>query len=44
VILPEHEEAAAPRQQLGFFALGSSTDGRSAADTNEILAEGFGQE
>ena len=42
--LPEPEDPETPRRKLGFFALGSSTDGRSAADADEILAEGFGQD
>lgn len=32
------------RKQLGFVGLGASTDGRRAADADEILAEGFGQD
>lgn len=32
------------RKRLGFVGLGVSTDGRRAADADEILAEGFGQD
>ncbi len=31
-------------RKLGFVALGRSTSGRSAADADEILAEGFGRD
>ncbi len=31
-------------KKLGFVALGASTDGRSAADVDEMLAEGFGRD
>lgn len=31
-------------KKLGFVALGASTDGRSAADVDEMLAEGFGHD
>lgn len=30
--------------KLGFVGLGSSTDGRSAADADEMLAGGFGRD
>ena len=35
--------AAPPRRKLGFVSLGASTSGRSAADTDEMLADGFGR-
>lgn len=41
--LPPEAEANHQRR-LGFVALGTSADGRSAADADEILAEGFGQD
>ncbi len=31
-------------RKLGFVALGASTDGRRAADADELLAEGFGRD
>jgi hypothetical protein len=31
-------------RKLGFVALGASTDGRRAADADEMLAEGFGRD
>ena len=31
------------RRKLQFFAMGSSTSGRGAADADEMLAEGFGR-
>ena len=39
-ILAEH---FSPRRKLGFVSLGSSTNGRRAAEDEEILAEGFGR-
>jgi hypothetical protein len=41
--LPTEADSVGQRR-LGFVALGASTDGRSAADADEILAEGFGQD
>jgi hypothetical protein len=41
--LPTESESDG-RSRLGFVALGASTDGRSAADADEILAEGFGRD
>jgi hypothetical protein len=41
--LPTTPGTKEPRQ-LGFVALGASSDGRSAADADEVLAEGFGQD
>jgi hypothetical protein len=32
------------RRRLAFAAAGSSTDGRRAADTDQILADGFGRD
>ena len=32
------------RKRLGFVGLGASTDGRRAADADEMLAEGFGRD
>jgi hypothetical protein len=32
------------RRRLAFAAVGSSTSGRSAADCDELLAEGFGRD
>jgi hypothetical protein len=37
------ESAAAPRT-FSFVGLGSSTSGRFARDTDELLAEGFGRD
>jgi hypothetical protein len=37
-------ESEPEERKLGFVALGASTDGRRAADADEILAEGFGQD
>jgi hypothetical protein len=34
----------APRRRLAFAAVGASTSGRSAADADETLAEGFGRD
>jgi len=34
----------APRRRLAFAAAGESTSGRSAADADEMLAEGFGRD
>ena len=34
---------SSPRK-LRFFAMGASTSGRSAADADEMLAEGFGRD
>ena len=31
-------------KRLGFVAIGASSDGRRAADADEILAEGFGRD
>ncbi len=42
--LPNGAEATPGARELGFVALGSSTDGRSAADADEMLAEGFGRD
>lgn len=44
--LPEAltEAATGEVRRLGFFALGSSTNGRSAVDADEMLAEGFGRD
>jgi hypothetical protein len=33
-----------PRRTLTFAAVGSSSSGRSAADADELLAEGFGRD
>lgn len=41
--LPAEGQDASPRK-LRFFALGASTSGRSAADADEMLAEGFGRD
>jgi hypothetical protein len=37
------ERLVPPRRTLGFVSLGASTSGRSAADAEEMLAEGFGR-
>ncbi len=42
--LPTNAEVAPAARELGFVALGSSTDGRSAADVDKMLAEGFGRD
>jgi hypothetical protein len=42
-VLPAESEPDG-RRRLGFVGLGASTDGRRAADADEILAEGFGQD
>jgi len=34
----------APRRRLAFAAVGASTSGRSAAEADEMLAEGFGRD
>jgi hypothetical protein len=34
----------AQKRPLSFIGLGASTDGRSARDVDEMLAEGFGQD
>lgn len=31
------------RRPLGFVSLGASTTGRTASETDDMLAEGFGQ-
>ena len=37
------ERVLPPRRKLGFVSLGSSTSGRTAAEADEMLAEGFGR-
>lgn len=37
--LPERR----PKRRLAFGAIGASTSGRRATDTDEMLAEGFGR-
>ena len=39
-VLAEHIPS---RRRLGFVAVGESTSGRSAAEAEEMLAEGFGR-
>jgi hypothetical protein len=39
-VLAEHIPA---RRHLGFVAIGESTSGRTAAEAEEMLAEGFGR-
>jgi hypothetical protein len=39
-VLAEHIPA---RRRLGFVGIGESTSGRTAADAEEMLAEGFGR-
>lgn len=41
--LPAETAGSSPRK-LRFFAMGSSTSGRNAADADEMLAEGFGRD
>lgn len=41
--LPVEGQDSSPRK-LRFFAMGASTSGRSAADADEMLAEGFGRD
>jgi len=41
--LPSEPAESLPRK-LRFFAMGRSTSGRSAADADEMLAEGFGRD
>lgn len=41
--LPAEGVESSPRK-LRFFAMGASTSGRSAADADEMLAEGFGRD
>lgn len=44
--LPERDESPAPtgvKRHLAFASIGASTSGRTARETNEMLAEGFGQ-
>jgi hypothetical protein len=38
-VLAEHIHA---RRKLGFVAVGASDSGRTAADAEDMLAEGFG--
>lgn len=38
------DESSGEERSLGFVALGVSTDGRSAAEADELLAEGFGRD
>jgi hypothetical protein len=33
-----------PRRRLAFAAVGASTSGRSAAEADEMLADGFGRD
>jgi hypothetical protein len=35
---------SAPRRRLAFAAVGASTSGRGAAESDEMLAEGFGRD
>jgi len=42
--LPVSDPEPPGRRRLGFVALGASTDGRGAADADEMLAEGFGRD
>ncbi|MBP8181065.1 MAG: hypothetical protein KAZ88_08745 [Acidimicrobiia bacterium] len=37
------ERAGSDPKKLRFFKMGASTSGRSAADADELLAEGFGR-
>ncbi|MEO8967563.1 MAG: hypothetical protein ABI355_08110 [Solirubrobacteraceae bacterium] len=39
-VLAEHIHA---RRRLGFVAIGASSSGRTAADAEDILADGFGR-
>ncbi len=36
-------EPATPRRKVGFAGFGASSSGRTAADADEMLAEGFGR-
>jgi hypothetical protein len=37
------DERGPTRHRLGFVAIGESTSGRTAAEAEELLAEGFGR-
>jgi hypothetical protein len=40
---PPQASERRPKRRLAFGAIGASTSGRRAADTDEMLAEGFGR-
>jgi len=40
----ETPEPPASRRRLAFAGMGASTSGRTAAETEEMLAEGFGRD
>jgi predicted transcriptional regulator len=43
-LFPAAVPQAQPKRRLAFGAIGASTSGRRAADTDEMLAEGFGRD
>jgi hypothetical protein len=43
-LLAEWPPPPGARRRLAFAAVGSSSSGRSAADADDILAEGFGRD
>jgi hypothetical protein len=43
-LLAERLPQPGARRRLAFAAVGSSTSGRSAADADDMLAEGFGRD
>ena len=44
ILAAQLPKAVTVRRRLAFAAVGESTSGRSAAEADEILAEGFGRD
>jgi len=42
-LLDELTDKLPPQRPLGFVGLGASTTGQTARETDDMLAEGFGQ-
>src|SRR5262249_52980360 len=42
--LPPEAPERSPKRRLSFIGIGASKSGRRAADTDEMLAEGFGRD
>ena len=42
--LPPEAPQRSPKRRLSFIGIGASKSGRRAADTDEMLAEGFGRD
>jgi predicted transcriptional regulator len=42
--LPDDAPQRRPKRRLEFVAMGESTSGRTAAEADEMLAEGFGRD